>query len=139
VKSQGKTLFDRLESLYWQHGYHGERQVNVFMQGSAGMARMQALMEQLRASPPPSLGGMAVRQARDYLQLEPRGDMVVLDLAEEGNFVAIRPSGTEPKVKFYLFTFVPAEQLHLLDQARDEMDARLAAIEGDLRRLADAI
>ena len=59
--------------------------------------------------------------------------------AEEGHYVAVRPSGTEPKVKFYLFTFVPAEQLHLLDEARQEMDARLAAIEGDLRAIAGSM
>jgi phosphoglucomutase/phosphomannomutase len=139
VKAAGKTLFDRLEALYWQHGYHGERQVSVFMTGSAGMARMQTLMQRLRTDPPRSLGGMAVRGTRDYLQLEPRGDMVILDLAEEGHYVAVRPSGTEPKVKFYLFTFVPAEQLHLLDAAQQAMDARLAAIEADLRALADAV
>jgi phosphomannomutase len=139
VMAQGKTLDDRLESLYWQHGYHGERQVSIFMHGPAGMARMQALMQQLRTRPPQSLGNIAVRQVRDYLQLEPRGDMVVLDLAEQGHMVAIRPSGTEPKVKFYLFTFVPAEQLHLLEQTRDEMDARLTAMEADLRKLADAV
>ncbi len=137
VKATGKTLFDRLESLYWQHGYHGERQVSIFMTGSAGMARMQALMQQVRTDPPQSLGGLPVRGFRDYLKLDPRGDMVILDLAEEGHYVAIRPSGTEPKVKFYLFTFVAAEQLHLLDVARHEMDARLAAIEADLRALAE--
>ncbi|MCI0361589.1 MAG: phospho-sugar mutase [Planctomycetaceae bacterium] len=163
VKATGKTLFDRLESLYWQHGYHGERQVSIFMTGSAGMARMQSLMQKLRTSPPNSLGGIPVRQVRDYLsstqwQVEgpptvepigrltpparlnaPRGDMVILDLAEEGHYVAIRPSGTEPKVKFYLFTFVPAEQLHLLAAARQEMNGRLDAIEADLRKLAEAV
>ena len=139
VKASGKTLFERLESLYWQHGYHGERQVSIFMTGSAGMSRMQSLMQLLRTAPPKSLGGMAVRGVRDYLQLEPRGDMVILDLAEEGHYVAIRPSGTEPKVKFYLFTFVPAEQLHLLDVARDEMDQRLAAMESDLRQIAQSM
>src|SRR5206468_2388062 len=91
VKATGKTLFDRLESLYWQHGYHGERQINISMAGSAGMARMQSLMKQFRSSPPPSLGGLAVKQIRDYLNLmttslggsakpldAPRGDMVIL-------------------------------------------------------------
>jgi phosphoglucomutase/phosphomannomutase len=65
--------------------------------------------------------------------------MVILDLAEEGHYVAVRPSGTEPKVKFYLFTFVPAEQLHLLEVSRQEMDQRLTAIEADLRTLAEAV
>ncbi len=152
VKAWGKTLFDRLESLYWQHGYHGERQINIFMAGSAGMTRMQSLMKQFRSSPPRSLGGIAVKQVRDYLNLTttpvggpsqplvaPRGDMVILDLAEEGHYVAVRPSGTEPKVKFYLFTFVAPEQLHLLDTARQEMDKRLDAIEADLRKIVDSI
>jgi phosphoglucomutase/phosphomannomutase len=152
VKASGKTLFDRLDSLYWQHGYHGERQISIFMSGSAGMARMQALMLQLRTSPPNSLAGIPVKQIRDYLNLTttplsgppkpldaPRGDMIILDLAEEGQYVAIRPSGTEPKVKFYLFTFVAPEQLHLLDDTRRDMDARLTAIETELRAIADSV
>jgi phosphoglucomutase/phosphomannomutase len=138
TKAAGKTLFDRLESLWWQHGYHGERQFNLVMEGSAGMARMQALMRDIRQSPPESLGGIGVRQVRDYLCLpgSPKGDMVIFDLAESGHFVAIRPSGTEPKIKFYLFTWVPAEQLHLLAGAQAEMDDRLSAIEANLRSLA---
>src|SRR5262245_39797908 len=132
VKASGKTLFDRLESLYWQHGYHGERQISIFLPGSAGMARMKSLMTAFRSSPPQSLGSIPVKQIRDYLNLTtiqcgplapradkaalnpanernsnpldaPRADMVILDLAEEGHYVAVRPSGTEPKVKFYLF------------------------------------
>ncbi|MBW8885922.1 MAG: hypothetical protein JF612_14360 [Planctomycetia bacterium] len=122
------------------------------MAGSAGMARMQSLMKQFRSSPPRSLGGLAVKQIRDYLNLTttplggpsqpldaPRGDMVILDLAEEGNYVAVRPSGTEPKVKFYLFTFVPAEQLHLLDTAKQEMDERLNQMDAELRKYVDSV
>lgn len=152
VKSRQKTLHEQLESLYWQHGYHGERQINLAMAGSAGMARMQALMQALRTSPPSSLAGLQVRQVRDYKSLTvtpaggkpspldaPAGDMVILDLAEEGNYVAVRPSGTEPKAKFYLFTYVPAEQLHLLDVVRQEMDERLDQMEADLRKFADAV
>jgi len=115
------------------------------------MARMQTLMSSVRASPPQSLGGIAVKQVRDYLNLSitpvggspgvlgaPRGDMVILDLAQAGQYVAVRPSGTEPKVKFYLFTFVAPEQLHYLDEAREQMDERLTQIEADLRRYVDA-
>ena len=98
-----------------------------------------------------SLGGIAVKQIRDYLHLSttpvggspasldaPRGDMVILDLAEQSQYVAVRPSGTEPKVKFYLFTYVAPEQLHYLDEAREQMDERLGQIEADLRRYVDA-
>ncbi|MCU0877882.1 MAG: phospho-sugar mutase [Pirellulaceae bacterium] len=139
VKARKQTLVDRLESLYWQHGYHAERQVSIFMTGMAGMQRMQSLMQLLRSSPPASLGGLAVSGVRDYQELEPRGDMVILDLAAEGHFVAVRPSGTEPKVKFYLFGFVPAEQLHLLDIAQQETAERLDLIEADVRSLADSV
>jgi phosphoglucomutase/phosphomannomutase len=64
--------------------------------------------------------------------------MVVLDLATDGNYVAVRPSGTEPKVKLYMFAYVPAEQLADLDAARREVDQQLTAIERDLRTLADS-
>jgi phosphoglucomutase/phosphomannomutase len=107
-------------------------------------------MKELRASPPQSLADLAVEQVRDYLSLTvtdskgssqplaaPRGDMVILDLAAQGHFVAIRPSGTEPKVKFYLFSYVAPEQLHLLDEAGRELDERLDGLERDLRALAD--
>jgi phosphoglucomutase/phosphomannomutase len=151
VKATKKTLLDRLESLYWQHGYHGERQINIFMTGSAGMARMQTLMQRFRTAPPASLAGIPVKQIRDYLNLTissgkdtqpldaPRGDMVILHLAAAAHYVAVRPSGTEPKVKFYLFTFVAPEQLHYLDDAREEMDKRLTAIEADLRAFVDLV
>ncbi len=152
VKAEKKTLAGRLESLWWQHGYHAERQVNVFMQGSAGMTRMKNLMQTFRTSPPKSLAGIPVKQIRDYQNLTttplggtpqpldaPRGDMVILDLAEDGHYIAIRPSGTEPKVKFYIFTYVAPEQLHLIDATQEEMSTRLTNIESDLRTLVDRI
>lgn len=149
VKAQKKTLSQHLESLYWQYGYHAERQLNVTMPGSTGMDKMKALMAAFRAAPPTSVAGLAVKQVRDYGSLTirsadgstrpfdgPKGDLVILDLAEDGNYVAVRPSGTEPKVKFYQFTFVPAEQLHNLDETRAEMEARFAAYERDLKAFA---
>ena len=62
--------------------------------------------------------------------------MVILDLEAEGNYVAARPSGTEPKVKFYLFTYEPPEQLADLDETRNQMAERLAKLEADLRAFA---
>jgi phosphoglucomutase/phosphomannomutase len=152
VKAEKQTLLDRLESLYWKHGYHAERQFNVFMAGSAGMTRMQALMQRLRSSPPSAVGGLAVRQVRDYLHLTttdpsgrgqpleaPRGDMVILDLAAEGHYIAIRPSGTEPKVKFYLFTYIAPQQLRYLDEARDATYELLTQMETDLKKFTDTV
>jgi len=68
-----------------------------------------------------------------------RGDMVILDLAEEGNSIAVRPSGTEPKVKFYMFSYVAPELLADLAETRREVQERLGQIEADLRALASQI
>jgi len=152
VKAQGQTLYEKLEALYWQFGYHAEQTTSKQMPGSEGMANMKRLMEQLRDDPPRELGGMAVVRTRDYgrqrIRLAegdvqtmdgPQGDMVIFDLAEEGNYVAVRPSGTEPKVKFYLFAYEPAEQLANLDDTRVEVQQRMDAVHADLAALADAV
>ncbi len=72
-----------------------------------------------------------------HLQLPlegPKGDLVFLDLATEGNYVACRPSGTEPKIKFYMFTYTPPEQLANLDAAKAQLEERLDRMEADLRK-----
>ncbi|MFM9116867.1 MAG: phospho-sugar mutase [Planctomycetota bacterium] len=148
VKAKGQTIHQKLDSLYWQHGYHAEKLLNLTMEGSQGMVRMKALMQQLRTAPPQTLGGLPVVAVRDYLHstrtvltkqpepmAAPKGDMIVLELGEEGNYIAVRPSGTEPKVKFYMFSFVAAEQLHHLERTKHEISDRLSHIESDLRQL----
>lgn len=149
VKAQGKSLHEKLDSLYWQHGYHAEGLINIQMEGSDGMKRMQTLLASLRSTPPESLGGIAVTAVRDYKEKTiraadgtltpldgPDGNMLIFDLAEEGNRVAIRPSGTEPKIKLYIATYVPAEQLADLAIAKQEMEARMVQITDDLRKIA---
>jgi phosphoglucomutase/phosphomannomutase len=69
----------------------------------------------------------------------PRGDLVMLDFAAEGNYVAARPSGTEPKVKFYMFSYTPAEQLASLQRSKEETAERMSAWERDLRKLIQNI
>ena len=66
VKSQGKSLFQHLDDLYIQHGFHHERLVNIRMEGSDGMKRMESLMKKFRSDAPKSLGGIAVVSVRDY-------------------------------------------------------------------------
>ena len=68
----------------------------------------------------------------------PTGNLIFFDLEEEGNYVAIRPSGTEPKVKIYLFAYQPAEMLADIDLARLEMTTRLEALEADLQAIVDS-
>lgn len=158
LKQSRQTLHQKLDALFWQHGAHAERTVSVQMPGSEGMTRMKEVMAAFRSGPPASLAGERVVQIRDYERktltacaagsasagravsaqpLEgPKGDLVILDLAATGNYVACRPSGTEPKIKFYMFTFTPPEQLANLERAKSELEARLDRMESDLRKFA---
>ncbi len=151
VKAEGKTLHEKLDDLYWQYGCHAEKMVSVTMPGAEGMDRMQALMARFRSDPPEQLAGLKVAAVRDYLQqtvtavgaqpqpLEgPKGDLVILDLAQPGSYVAVRPSGTEPKVKFYMFTSEPPEQLHDLEETKEQLAQRLEQLAADLRAFAGA-
>jgi phosphoglucomutase/phosphomannomutase len=98
------------------------------------------------------LAGIGIATIRDYDSLTvtdasgsrrplaaPRGDLVVIDLAAEGNYVAIRPSGTEPKVKCYISTYHPAELLHDLTTTQEEMAERIRKLSDEFRRLAAAV
>lgn len=151
-KAAGQTLHQKLDALYWQHGCHAEKTVSKPMPGSQGMARIGRLMESFRSQPPRSLAGFKVRETRDYLNLTarlanrppksfdgPRGDMVVFQLSAEGNYVAVRPSGTEPKVKFYLFAYEPPELLADLAATKAELTRRLEEFQRELFALADAV
>jgi phosphoglucomutase/phosphomannomutase len=150
-KAAGQTLSEKLDALFWQHGCHAERTVSKTMPGSEGMAQMKSVMTRLRTKPPESLGGMRVVAARDYLNRVtmipgsgtkpldgPCDDLVIFDLERAGNYAAVRPSGTEPKVKFYNFAYEPAEQLANLEDTKAELEDRLTAIERDLAAVAEA-
>jgi phosphoglucomutase/phosphomannomutase len=149
LKAAGQTLHEKLDSLFWQHGMHVEKTVSVQMPGSEGMARMKEVMAAFRSGPPTEVGGDRVVQVRDYERQTitptggnsaplagPKGDLVFLDLATEGNYVACRPSGTEPKIKFYTFGYIAPEQLANLDDAKKQLEDRLDRMEADLRKFA---
>ncbi len=144
-KAAGRSLHEKLDSLYWQFGCHAESQIAVMLPGSEGMHQMAALMKRFRQDPPAELAGTKVARVRDYVALTehapgdkprpfdgPPGDMVMLELERDGTYVAVRPSGTEPKVKFYMFTYEPAEQLANLEDAKSQLAERLAALGHDL-------
>jgi phosphomannomutase len=150
-KAEGKTLHEKLDALFWQYGYHAERQISITMPGAAGMQDMQKIMGRMRTAPPDQIAGHKVARVRDYLSLTqhtpggtpkpfsgPNGDMVMLDLAKPGNYVAVRPSGTEPKIKLYMFTYEPAEQIANLEDTKSECTSRLEAIARDLSAFAAA-
>jgi phosphoglucomutase len=152
LKSEGKTPHQRLDELLVQCGCHLETLVNVQMEGSEGMSLMKRLMEAFRQSPPTTLGGINVSQVRDYKSLSIRfpdgstrpldaqpADMVMLDLELEGNYFAVRPSGTEPKVKFYMFAYCPPTESPDLSAAKQMLANRLSALEKDIRAYVDKV
>ena len=151
LKQQATTMHDYLCDLHRKHGYHREMLINLFMEGSEGMAAMQRLMRSFRENPPKQLAGINLKQIRDYgnskrtelltgesFEMEgPVGDLIIMDLEEEGNYVAVRPSGTEPKIKLYVFTRTSSdESARDLDAARTKLEARLVALEADVRAYA---
>lgn len=149
AKAAGLTLHEKLDELFSRYGCHAESQVSVKMPGSEGMDRMKELMRSFRTAPPKSLAGIEVAQVRDYLNQTvtpaggvaqplagPRGDLVILDLAAAGNYVAVRPSGTEPKVKFYMFAYDPPRDNVDLKTIKQAQVARIAAVQADLMSFA---
>ncbi|MDO4583151.1 MAG: phospho-sugar mutase [Planctomycetia bacterium] len=146
AKAEGKTLYEKLADIFARYGTFAEDAFSIQMAGSDGMIRMTQLMELFQNDPPRVLGGQRVLYAHDYdsgttLELAtgrktplagPKGKLVFLELEEPGNAVAVRPSGTEPKVKFYLFASVPPGSAENLSQ-------RLAAVEADLRPFAETV
>ena len=152
VKAQGKSLHEHLDDLFRQYGYHQERLVNIRMEGSDGMKRMEKLMEKFRNDPPKTLGGLDVVSIRDYstskrtypdgktedITGQP-GNIVMFDVGEPGNYIAARPSGTEPKVKFYMFGYVPADKVDDVAALKTSMTQRMDAYAADMQAIADSV
>ncbi len=151
-KAEGISVHQKIDQLYHIHGYHAERLATIRMEGSDGMRRMQRLMDKLRTDGPAAIGGLQIRQVRDYLNHKiafadgaekpfdgPTGNLIVLETEIDGNYVAVRPSGTEPKVKMYMFTFVDPAELSDLPVVKQEMGQRLEAFDHDIRAFADSV
>jgi phosphoglucomutase len=115
AKDQGKTLYDVLMEIYVEYGFSLEVTVNVVKPGKTGADEIKAMMDNFRACPPKELGGSEVVLVKDYKTLKATdntGKATDLDMPEtsnvlqfftaDGTKVSVRPSGTEPKIKFYM-------------------------------------
>lgn len=104
ARAQGRTLWETLERLYERYGRLCTELMNMDIAGAHPMEVMRAAMERLRAHPPKALAGRPLARVRDYLPgLDGLPPSDVLSLEADGLKVIVRPSGTEPKVKAYLF------------------------------------
>lgn len=146
LKKDGKTLYDRLLELYQQRGIYVERLNNMICPGSDGFAKMQHIMNSLRRTPPVAVGEHRVTAILDYAKLERRdiatnqitpidcikGDVFVLEFGSIHNRITIRPSGTEPKLKFYI-------QWYANDDGTAPIDEQYTRINNHLAELAEEL
>jgi phosphomannomutase len=142
LKTGGMTLLDRLDDLLVAHGLSHQVQWSVVLPGAEGRARIDAAMARLRSSPPGRIGTSPVVRVLDALAGEervrgegrpsglPRADVLAFQ-AEDGARLTVRPSGTEPKIKFYLELVGEARERAEVAPARARLEA-----EGQARRVA---
>lgn len=130
-KRQGKTLIDVLEELYAQFGYYREALASRTLKGKDGLAKIGELMENFRSNPPQQIGGVQVNEMLDYsLGLDglPK-ENVLKFLLEDGSWFCLRPSGTEPKIKFYF---------GVCGTSSEDASARLERIQDEVLARVDA-
>jgi phosphoglucomutase len=115
AKDQGKSLYEILREIYLEYGFSREFTVNVVKPGKSGADEIKQMMTNFRQNPPAEIGGSKVTVCKDYQTLEQKdaeGKVIKLDMpttsnvlqyfCEDGTKVSVRPSGTEPKIKFYI-------------------------------------
>ncbi|ERL06154.1 putative phosphoglucomutase [Olsenella profusa F0195] len=105
-RRQGMGMAQALEALYERYGHFAEDQVSLVLKGQEGAARIGRIMDAFRQDPPQSFGSLRVREVIDYIdgwQDVPASNVLRFSM-EDGSWFAMRPSGTEPKIKFYYYS-----------------------------------
>jgi phosphoglucomutase len=140
-KAKGRTLFDKLIDLYLQYGFYKEDLLSITKKGMNGAAEIAAMMETFRTNPPQTIDGIKVKELKDY-QLQKAtnlltGDVSAINLPksnvlqfilEDDTVVSARPSGTEPKIKFYFSVNTKFENAAEFDQKEKELDDKIERI-----------
>jgi len=147
ARDNGKTLYQLLEDIYVEYGYTKEEGISLVRKGKEGAEEIEAMMKNYRANPPLSLAGSPVTFIKDFAKLEGmdrvRDEKVVLEMTttsnvlqyftEDGTKLSIRPSGTEPKIKFYIEVKGPAiKSRDEIEQARAITEEKINAIREEL-------
>ena len=116
AKDNGKTLYELLQDIYLEFGYGKEKGISVVRKGKSGAEEIQQIMSNFRSNPPKELAGSTIKVIKDYKTLKQTnvatGEIIDLDMpatsnvlqyfTEDGTKISVRPSGTEPKIKFYI-------------------------------------
>ena len=150
LKAQEMTFPEYLDSLYLQHGYYEEKTINIYFEGAAGSQKIKNILESYRSDPPKAFGDVTVSGFTDFgkdeiidadgKRIAPQ-DFYFLELSNGYSF-AVRGSGTEPKIKFYVFgrsdVTDPEELAEVKVAANKVMETTLAAIDAEARHRAEA-
>ena len=113
-KKHGLTLWDQMNKMYEKYGYFKEEQISITLKGADGAMKIKKMMENMRKNPAKEIAGLRVKEFGDYYKQEiisdnnekrstglPKSNVLYFDL-EKNAWVCVRPSGTEPKIKFYM-------------------------------------
>lgn len=145
AKDQGKTLFDVLMDIYVEYGYALNKAINVVKPGKSGADEIKAMMDGFRVNPPKELAGspvVLVKNYTDLTQTDAEGNISKLDMPESSNVlqwytadgtkVSVRPSGTEPKIKFYIEVQGEMGCAKCYERASDEALQKVEAVKCSL-------
>jgi phosphoglucomutase len=151
AKDKGQSLFDMLMAMYQENGFYYESLVSLTKKGKSGAEEIQQMMADFRANPPKEIAGSAVVRIDDYKSLTrtnsesnetsaiEAGKMgiessnVLQFFTADGTKVSARPSGTEPKIKFYVSVREPLESKEAFDATYDQLKAKVQRVIDDLQ------
>ena len=146
AKDRGMTMYQMIQDIYIKYGFSKEKGVSVVRKGKQGAEKIVAMMKSFRENPIKTLGGSPVVLVKDYQSLtatDDKGNVTKLDMpctsnvlqyfTAEGDKVSVRPSGTEPKIKFYMeVRGIPMSSYADYDKANELADAKIEAFKKDL-------
>lgn len=144
-KDKGSSLYNALLSMYEQYGLYKEKLISITKKGKSGAEEIKAMMERFRTNPPTALGGATVITLKDYekgvetnlvngeiKQLDyPKSDVLQF-ITDDGSIISARPSGTEPKIKFYCSVNDKLSDKTFFAQADQKLEEKVTAILKDL-------
>ncbi len=146
LETKGLTLYEWLQELYVQYGFYREGLVSVVRKGKEGAELIQQMMVDFRQNPPRTIVGSPVVKVLDYLTLEETDlktgakkpieqdkSNVLQWFTEDGTLVSVRPSGTEPKIKFYFGVKMPLASVDRYEETLQALDEKIEAIKADLK------
>jgi len=145
-KNNGKTLFDKLIELYIKFGFYKEKLISITKKGMDGQQQIAAMMQDYRNNLPQTINGVKVTRVLDYQSskstdphtgdvteiLLPKSNVLQFAL-EDGSLVSARPSGTEPKIKFYFSVKETLENAAQFDAVDQQLDAKIDGIIADMK------